>query len=648
MLGSFLRINLSAALYPSFFGFLLFSTPLGLAATPDDNPSPVAERLTEWKALTAPNALSFPAQRYADFLKQSPSWPLQHRIEWRYQNALAQETNSDTLRALCPKYPLTQLSALLTCTSTTSISRKKIRHFWVENLTTPGDEALFLQNFQSSLTKDDQWNRYILLEQQRNKSAALRQIHRLTPDEQSRAQIRWDYYFNAPDADTPDAQQVSLQDPTILLYRLKWLREHNSLDEAYQLWQQHGLAAEQTANSPRPQLWTTERLSLARLLLRQPNNTQTAQRIIVLTSGRTLPESSPLRQDEQILNGYVWLTYLGNANKAEESFAPLTHNLSLSPHAASFYWSARCAEAEHNVSQATNLYQKASQYPTTFYGQLALAHLTHTSLLSQSQRPTNFLIALQHRLNALPSLPPGTPIFRQDLVEAAQILQSQGDDKDATLFLSFLQAHTGNIAAQQSVANLATRLNLPKAAVMAARTLAKHGLVLYPEGYPVPVQIQDSALPSLPSGLLQALIRQESSTDRYAISPRHAIGMAQLLYPTAKITAQRHGLSARSLTPQALTDPNINIHIGSFYLQDLLSRFNQVIPYALAGYNAGPAKAQRWRNNFSEFLPASPITMSDDDQILHWIILIPYHETRHYIEQIETDMSLYASMAAKQ
>ncbi|RYF38644.1 MAG: lytic transglycosylase, partial [Comamonadaceae bacterium] len=61
--------------------------------------------------------------------------------------------------------------------------------------------------------------------------------------------------------------------------------------------------------------------------------------------------------------------------------------------------------------------------------------------------------------------------------------------------------------------------------------------------------------------LLQALIATESGFDTFAVSPKGAVGLMQLIPPTA----QRYGVRASKDSPihQKLTDPKTNIRAGS-------------------------------------------------------------------------------------
>ncbi len=99
--------------------------------------------------------------------------------------------------------------------------------------------------------------------------------------------------------------------------------------------------------------------------------------------------------------------------------------------------------------------------------------------------------------------------------------------------------------------------------------------------------------------LLQALIATESGFDTNAVSPKGAVGLMQLMPPTA----QRYGVSGDAKMPIAkrLTDPKINIKAGTRYLRDLINMFPGRLDLALAAYNAGEGAVQRHGNNIPPF-----------------------------------------------
>ena len=91
--------------------------------------------------------------------------------------------------------------------------------------------------------------------------------------------------------------------------------------------------------------------------------------------------------------------------------------------------------------------------------------------------------------------------------------------------------------------------------------------------------------------LLQAVIAAESGFDAFAVSPRGAVGLMQIM-PT---TAEEHGVKAtdaRTVEDQ-LIDPRINIHTGARLLARLHTQFPQRTDLVLAAYNAGAGAVRR-------------------------------------------------------
>ncbi len=99
--------------------------------------------------------------------------------------------------------------------------------------------------------------------------------------------------------------------------------------------------------------------------------------------------------------------------------------------------------------------------------------------------------------------------------------------------------------------------------------------------------------------LLQALIATESGFDTHAVSPKGAVGLMQLIAPTA----QRYGVRNDKNSPieKKLTDPSINIRAGSSYLSDLINMFPGQLELAVAAYNAGEGAVQRAGNKIPNY-----------------------------------------------
>lgn len=108
-----------------------------------------------------------------------------------------------------------------------------------------------------------------------------------------------------------------------------------------------------------------------------------------------------------------------------------------------------------------------------------------------------------------------------------------------------------------------------------------------------------SVLHGIDFELLQALIATESGFDTHAVSPKGAVGLMQLIPPTA----ERYGVRADKVSPVAkkLTDPKTNIRAGSSYLKDLINMFPGQLELAVAAYNAGEGAVQRAGNKIPNY-----------------------------------------------
>lgn len=87
--------------------------------------------------------------------------------------------------------------------------------------------------------------------------------------------------------------------------------------------------------------------------------------------------------------------------------------------------------------------------------------------------------------------------------------------------------------------------------------------------------------------------------------------------------------SQLSIEEYDLTAPADNIMIGTYYISQLLKKFDEV-ETALCAYNAGPTKVQTW------LLDAE---RSNDGKTL---TSIPFDETRNYIEKYRKNVKYYS------
>jgi soluble lytic murein transglycosylase len=131
-------------------------------------------------------------------------------------------------------------------------------------------------------------------------------------------------------------------------------------------------------------------------------------------------------------------------------------------------------------------------------------------------------------------------------------------------------------------------------------------------------------------------MRQESSFDIGAVSPSGARGLMQLMPATAQTVGRQIGtpVSLPSLTADAAQ----NMRLGTAYLEQVLARFDNCLPLAAAAYNAGPNRVSQWLAQFGD-PRVGPIGMVD------WIELIPFGETRNYVQRVMENVAIYRAQA---
>lgn len=91
---------------------------------------------------------------------------------------------------------------------------------------------------------------------------------------------------------------------------------------------------------------------------------------------------------------------------------------------------------------------------------------------------------------------------------------------------------------------------------------------------------------ALPDTLIRAVIAVESGGAVFAVSPKGAMGLMQVMPGTWAELRQRYGLGSDPF------DPCDNIFAGTAYLRELLDRYGD--PGFLSAYNAGPGRYEAY------------------------------------------------------
>ena len=274
----------------------------------------------------------------------------------------------------------------------------------------------------------------------------------------------------------------------------------------------------------------------------------------------------------------------------------------------------------------------AREHPLTYAGMVSRARLLSVGapqpplIEPAPQRPA---MALDARLPEVPAL-----------------LASVGLDGDAEAWLAGREqdaasAHPGResealCAMYEKLSRARRRYRVGNAAVsyktlMRAPSEAERWTweCIYPRPYAPAVRALEKEH-SIPSGLVHAVMRQESAFDPRVVSPASAVGLMQLMPKTAELAC---GELSIPYDAAELTSPEANLRLGAFYLGKLLRTFQGNVALAAASYNAGPRAVSHW------------LAVGSDMELDLFVARIPYEETRTYVARVLGNFARYQWLA---
>ena len=167
----------------------------------------------------------------------------------------------------------------------------------------------------------------------------------------------------------------------------------------------------------------------------------------------------------------------------------------------------------------------------------------------------------------------------------------------------------------------------------ADRTVRSHNFALR---YPMPyreVFTEYAKAYELDESWILGIVRQESRFITDARSAAGAAGLMQVMPRTARFIAHRMGM--RNYQRKGVSDVGTNVTLGAGYLRLVLDQLGSEV-LASAAYNAGPARARRWRDDTKPLEGAV------------YIETIPFPETRDYVKKVMANSVFYAALIKNQ
>lgn len=275
------------------------------------------------------------------------------------------------------------------------------------------------------------------------------------------------------------------------------------------------------------------------------------------------------------------------------------------------YWQARALEQTGKTTEATSIYSKLAA-TASFYGFLSADRLgqsyssLQTAPLDRTQRMTGLqkVAALQRAAEwfSIGNREQG----RKEWFRALKLM-----DKAGMLAAAELALHSGEP-------------NLAIWTISRAKEWDEVHL-RFPLVHTDLVQEQARQQGIQPAWIL-GVMRRESAFDAQAESGAKALGLMQLIPPTAKTVGSKLGLTIRG--KEDILQPATNVQLGSAYLSEMLGTFKGNYAQASAAYNAGPGRPLQW----------APAVQINADQ---WVESIPFTETREYVQAVMAYTTIY-------
>jgi len=395
--------------------------------------------------------------------------------------------------------------------------------------------------------------------------------------------------------------------------RLKWRRKRGRVDSSVEIL----LKIKNTKDYLiRPEKWWVEREIISRSLIYKKKY-ELAYKI---SSNHAMTEGPEFAAAEW-MSGWIALSFLNDPLLAKDHFEKFYNNVGYPISTArGAYWLGRSYKKLGNKELSTKWFKEASNYLTTYYGQLAFMELNPNDNFELSE---DIKIKKEYR----------NYFFKKEIVKIIYLLDELDEDKYTKHMLRHLANDNVDSGSEVLAAELATNIDRFDFAIQISKIASYEKRFHNKYNYPIistPKYVNKRKIPE--SAFILSIIRQESEFDLKANSHAGAKGLMQLMPYTAKLVAKQAKLpySKSRLT----TDPEYNINLGSHYIAGLILEYDGAYPFAIAAYNAGPKRVRYWKK-----INKNP--QKKQINYIDWIELIKFKETRNYVQRVLENYNVY-------
>ena len=575
----------------------------------------------QWRhLLTRGNKASF--YEYKTFIDSNENYPRIGRVKYLAEHKLS--TNSISPKKIISWFagnePLSGFGKMilgesLILNGNTQKGIKYIKEGWITAELSKSELRFYRKKFKKYLNADDYIKRADYLAWN-NKYWDLRRLLRYLPKDYellyTARQLLMSKSYGVDNAISKVPSKFK-NDAGLNYDRLKWRRKRGRVDSSLEIL----LKVKNTKDYlVRPDKWWIEREIISRSLIYKKKY-ELAYKIAskhALTDG---PEYAAA----EWMSGWIALSFLNDPLLAKDHFENFYNNVGY-PISTSrgAYWLAKTYQKLGKQEIAKQWFEKAANFLTTYYGQLAFMELNPNKTFELSK---DMEISKDYR----------DYFFKKELVKTIYLLDELNEDKYTKHILRHLANDNIENGSEILAAELATNIDRFDFAIQIAKIASYEKRFHNTYNYPIistPKYINGRKIPD--TAFILSIIRQESEFDLSANSHAGAKGLMQLMPYTAKVVAKQAKLpySKSRLTK----DAEYNINLGSHYIAGLILEYDGAYPFAIAAYNAGPKRVRYWKK-----INKNP--QKNQINYVDWIELIKFKETRNYVQRVLENYNVY-------
>ncbi|MEM8771256.1 MAG: lytic transglycosylase domain-containing protein [Pseudomonadota bacterium] len=557
------------------------------------------------------------------FLDAHPDWPSRSRIQSFAESRIADDAPAaDILAFFTQRKPRTgagktHMARALLSQGRDAEATALIRDAWVNHNFRIAEEKQIIKNYSKRLTKADHASRVDRLLWGRQVTNARRTFPYLSREDRRMAEARAALLLRAGSGPKLYRQlkEEEQKDSGVLYAAVRYYRRTDEQQYAIAL---AGDAPEDPSLIRNSDRWWTERRLLLQWAIKEGRFADAYA--VAARHGISAADNYGDFADAEFVAGWIALRFLDAPARAETHFQILADAVK-SPISLSraHYWLGRAADAKGDNAAARAHYANAAQYQYSYYGQLAVEALS-------GEAPRQ----------AFASAPIPTAIEKarfasRPAVTALRMLSDLDLDYEFMIFAYHIDDQLESPGEYVELARLTNGEGAPHLTVRAGKVAVQRGAFVPDVAYPMRLAPSEARAYVAPEIIL-GLSRQESEFNPRAYSSAGARGVMQLIPSTAQITARKEGLPYRRSA--LLDDPLYNMTIGAAHLSHLLDRFDGSLILTFAAYNAGAHRAAQWIEDFGD-------PRTGDVEPLDWVEMIPFSETRNYVQRVLENVQVY-------